>query len=544
MKTIKFAPKILRNFNIGLILLLLATMTFAMPPAVRAQDGNPPPPELDPRIIGGVIAANGEIPWQVALVSGSAIDLYNGQFCGGSLIHPSWVLTAAHCVTTGTTPDAPSTVDVVAGINNLSSGIGFQRSDVSQIIVHPSWNPANFDNDIALLQLTTPISIGGSGQGATAIIPLVPASVGSLSTANTLVSGWGNTSTVGSAYPADLYKVVLPVIDNSICNNASHYNGSITNNMLCAGYDVGGYDSCQGDSGGPLAIFNSGQFQLAGVVSWGTGCAQPLRPGVYTRVSQYTPWISSSIGTSLVNSVLPTSRTIQVGTPATIFNTILNSGSTTANNVTLSISPAPAGTFNYYQTNCATNAIISGANPTLSINAGGLACYLLSFTPSSSFSATSVQVIAKADNALDTNLLSGINTWLLRSTAAPGPDIIALTTTTDFHQVACSGLNAFAVALSNVGVAATGDITVSANTGSATLPVNVSIQETNPGTGAIIGDNILQSVGAGDNRTVAVFVTFNGCINFDPAANRIFIEFRDASNNIVGSTSTAVSTNR
>lgn len=359
MKTIKFAPKILRNFNIGLILLLLATMTFAMPPAVRAQDGNPPPPELDPRIIGGVIAANGEIPWQVALVSGSAIDLYNGQFCGGSLIHPSWVLTAAHCVTTGTTPDAPSTVDVVAGINNLSSGIGFQRSDVSQIIVHPSWNPANFDNDIALLQLTTPISIGGSGQGATAIIPLVPASVGSLSTANTLVSGWGNTSTVGSAYPADLYKVVLPVIDNSICNNASHYNGSITNNMLCAGYDVGGYDSCQGDSGGPLAIFNSGQFQLAGVVSWGTGCAQPLRPGVYTRVSQYTPWISSSIGTSLVNSVLPTSRTIQVGTPATIFNTILNSGSTTANNVTLSISPAPAGTFNYYQTNCATNAIIS-----------------------------------------------------------------------------------------------------------------------------------------------------------------------------------------
>lgn len=544
MKTIKLPKKVLRNFNIGLILLLLATMTFAMPPTVQAQDGNPPPPELDPKIIGGVVATNGEIPWQVALVGGSAIDLYNGQFCGGSLIHPSWVLTAAHCVTVGTTPDAPSTVDVVAGINNLSSGVGFQRSDVTQIIVHPSWNPSSFDNDVALLKLTTPISLGGSGQGATAIIPLVPANVGSLATANALVSGWGNTSTVGSAYPTDLYKVVLPVIDNSVCNDSSHYNGSITNNMLCAGFDAGGYDSCQGDSGGPLAVVNSGQFQLAGVVSFGTGCAQPLRPGVYARVSQYTSWISSSIGTSLVNSVLPTSRTIQVGTNATIFNTILNSGSTTANNVTLSISPAPAGTFNYYQTSCSTNAVVSGANPTLNINAGEVACYLLSFTPSSSFSATSVQVIAKADNALDTNLLSGINTWLLRSTAAPGPDIIALTTTTDFHQVSCSGLNVFAVALSNVGAAATGDITVSANTGSATLPVSVSIQETDPGTGAIIGDNILQSVGAGANRTVAVFVTFNGCINFDPAANRIFIEFRDASNNIVGSTSTAVSTNR
>ncbi len=102
----------------------------------------------------------------------------------------------------------------------------------------------------------------------------------------------------------------------------------------------------------------------------------------------------------------------------------------------------------------------------------------------------------------------------------------------------------FAVAMSNVGAAATGDITVTANTGSAFLPVSVTIQETNPGTGEIIGDHILNNLGAGENRTVAVFVTFNGCVSFDPAANRIFIEFRDASNNVVGSTSTAVSTNR
>jgi hypothetical protein len=248
--------------------------------------------------------------------------------------------------------------------------------------------------------------------------------------------------------------------------------------------------------------------------------------------------------TTLVNSVLPTSRTIPVGTMATIFNTVINAGANMASGVTLSISPAPAGSFVYQQTSCATNAIIGGINPSIDINPGDVVCYVLSFTPSATFAATNVHIQAQAANAPSTNLLTGINTWLLRSTAVAGPDIIALTTTTDFHQVACSGANAFAVALSNVGAAATGDITAIASTGSATLPLVISIQETDPGTGAIIGDHILQSVGAGENRTVAVFVTFNGCVNFDPAANRIFIEFRDASNNVVGSTSTAVSTNR
>jgi predicted outer membrane repeat protein len=248
--------------------------------------------------------------------------------------------------------------------------------------------------------------------------------------------------------------------------------------------------------------------------------------------------------TVLVNSVLPTSRSVPVAATATIFNTVINAGATTAYGLTLSINPAPAGTFVYQQTDCATNAIIGLPNPSLDLAPGGVLCYVLSFTPSAVFAATHVHIRAQASNAPSTNLLTGINTWLLRATSVPGPDIIALTTTTDFHQVACSGINAFAVALSNVGVAATSDITVLANTGSATLPLSISISETNPGTGAIIGDHILQSVGAGANRTVAVFVTFNGCVNFDPAANRIFIEFRDASNNVVGSTSTAVSTGR
>ena len=253
---------------------------------------------------------------------------------------------------------------------------------------------------------------------------------------------------------------------------------------------------------------------------------------------------SPTPSTTLVNSVLPTSRSIQVGALATIFNTVVNAGANPAIGVTLSMASAPAGTFSYQQTDCATNAVLGSVNPSLDVAPGGVLCYVLSFTPSATFAATNVHIQAQASNASSTTLLMGINTWLLRATDTLGPDIIALTTTTDFHQVACTGVNAFAVALSNVGAAATGDITGVANTGTAILPLSISISETDPATGVVIGDHVLQSVGAGDNRTVAVFVTFNGCVPFDPAVNRIFIEFRDAANNVVGSTSTAVSTDR
>ena len=269
----------------------------------------------------------------------------------------------------------------------------------------------------------------------------------------------------------------------------------------------------------------------------------PLGAG-FTSGETYTVTKIIPPPTTLVNSVLPTSRSIPVGTLATIFNTVINAGANTAAGLTLSMNPVPAGTFAYQQTDCATNAVVGTPNPSLDLAPGGVLCYVLSFTPSATFAATSVHIQAQAINAPSTTLLTGINTWLLRATVTPEVDIIALTTTTDFHQVSCSGANVFAVALSNVGAAATGDITVTANTGTAILPLSISISEIDSVTAAVIGDNVLQNVGAGENRSVAVFVTFNGCIAFDPAANRIFIEFRDASNNVIGSTSTAVSTGR
>jgi hypothetical protein len=202
--------------------------------------------------------------------------------------------------------------------------------------------------------------------------------------------------------------------------------------------------------------------------------------------------------TNLLNSVLPTSRTIPVGTTATIFNSVINTGGLAANNVVLYMAPPPAGTFSYQQTNCTTNAVMGSMNPVLDLPSHGQLCYVLYFSPSAPFAATDVHIRAVADNAPATGLYTGINTWLLRATSASEPDIIALTTTTDFHIPTYTGAGAFAVALTNVGAPAS-QITVVADDGGIgffPLPVTITVNETDPATGAVIGDHILQNVGA------------------------------------------------
>ncbi len=284
-----------KNFRFGITLfsvtLILALFAGSGGGAALAQ-GLPPVTPEPPLIVGGAPADPGEWPWQVALVDGAATDLYADQFCGGSLVANDWVVTAAHCVEGLAIAD----VDVVAGIYNLQTpAAGYQRRDVRTIVIHPSWNPANYNYDIALLRLKTPVTLGGSGATKTQTIELVAPTIGDLVGFNSWVTGWGNTESV-PLWPTQLYEVEVPIITNAICNDSSHYAGGITNNMLCAGFDAGGKDSCQGDSGGPLVIKDvSGQYRLAGIVSWGDGCAEPMLPGVYTRVSNFTAWVKSEI---------------------------------------------------------------------------------------------------------------------------------------------------------------------------------------------------------------------------------------------------------
>jgi len=180
---------------------------------------------------------------------------------------------------------------------------------VIQIIRHPNFNSATLDSDVALLKLqvaTSRPTIGLIPQGDTVLT-----AAGSTAT----VIGWGNMNSSGSPNYADaLMQVSLPVISNATCNAPNSYGGQITNNMMCAGLAQGGKDSCQGDSGGPLMVPNgagNGWLQ-AGVVSWGTGCAQPNYYGVYARLSNFTDWINSQTGGSQATNT-PTAT--QTATP-------------------------------------------------------------------------------------------------------------------------------------------------------------------------------------------------------------------------------------
>ena len=298
-----------RGFRTTLTLMVLTSIVLSLfffgsvLPARADGEVTPPPPGegviIDPNIVGGLPADPGEWPWQVALIQGGMTDYYNGQFCGGSLLAPDWVVTAAHCVY----GDPISAVDVVAGVYDLAFPSGSQKRDVAQIIVHPSYSPSTHNNDVALLRLSQPVTIGGTGSTKTGLISLVSASVGDLTGVNSWVTGWGATEGQPN-YPTELREVQVPIIANSLCNDANHYNGDITSNMMCAGFEQGGKDSCQGDSGGPLVVDTGSGWRLAGIVSWGVGCADAGNYGVYTRVSQFVSWINTYVDTGTSDTTL------------------------------------------------------------------------------------------------------------------------------------------------------------------------------------------------------------------------------------------------
>lgn len=240
--------------------------------------------ENTPQIIGGEEATPGQWPWMAALVFSSVSNAHLGHFCGGTLVAPEWVMTAAHC-TQGLTA---SRIDVVLGRHDLTSDDG-ERIDVVEILVHPNYDPNTLDSDIALLRLEQP-SAQQPIQIATPEIIGELVQPGSVAT----VIGWGNTNIANPHYPETLQQAHLPVVERDICNSPSAYNGGVTPNMLCAGYDEGYQDSCKGDSGGPLMLPQTEDLAAwvqIGIVSWGEGCAQVYRYGVYTQLANFAAWV-------------------------------------------------------------------------------------------------------------------------------------------------------------------------------------------------------------------------------------------------------------
>uniref|UniRef100_A0A672UQ12 Peptidase S1 domain-containing protein n=1 Tax=Strigops habroptila TaxID=2489341 RepID=A0A672UQ12_STRHB len=214
------------------------------------------------RILGGSSCPRGGHEGLVLLLH------FGSAYCGGALLGPEWVLSAAHC-------EARS---------------GGQRGQRGQ------WGQRGYAHDLMLLRLEPPLSSSSSIQPF--VLPEAPVATG----ANCTVMGWGTTTSpegTGSprlllppeTFPDTVQCVNITVVDDTECG--SIYGSKVTEDMMCAGATTGGKDSCQGDSGGPLIC----DGVLQGIVSWGDHpCGQPGKPGVYTRVYNYLPWILETMG--------------------------------------------------------------------------------------------------------------------------------------------------------------------------------------------------------------------------------------------------------
>ncbi|CAL4082952.1 unnamed protein product, partial [Meganyctiphanes norvegica] len=234
------------------------------------------------RIVGGQDATKGQFPYQISFQE--KILGFQAHFCGGTIISPTHVVTAAHCVEGGDMTD-PRSLLVVAGEHNLDINDGDEQTiHLEFIIEHPFYDVISFVNDIAILKLAEPL-VFNDFVGPITLPEVNQTFDGEMCR----VSGWGNMKQ--GSHPASILQFVdVPNIPDDTCNQYFEHD-ELFDSMVCAGYDEGGMGSCQGDSGGPLVC--SGV--LAGVVSWGYGCAQPKNPSVYTEVSYFVEWINAHI---------------------------------------------------------------------------------------------------------------------------------------------------------------------------------------------------------------------------------------------------------
>ncbi|KAK0155586.1 Serine protease hepsin [Merluccius polli] len=243
------------------------------------------------RIVGGLGSRLGSWPWQVSLQ-------YDGVHqCGGSLISDRWIVSAAHCF-----PERHRFVArwrvLLGSVYNKPANANV--AEVKTIVYHSSYLPfvdANIDDnsrDIAVLALTQPLTF------TEYIQPLCLPTYGQrlIDGQRGTVTGWGNIGYYGQLADV-LQEANVPIISDATCNAPDYYDNQITTSMFCAGFEKGGTDACQGDSGGPFVapdcLSKTSRHRLLGVVSWGTGCAMAKKPGVYTRVSRFLPWISTAL---------------------------------------------------------------------------------------------------------------------------------------------------------------------------------------------------------------------------------------------------------
>lgn len=256
------------------------------------------------KIVGGSQAEVETQPWIAGIFQNI---MGTDQFlCGGSLIDPCWVLTAAHCFYNPTKKQPNKSVyKVFLGKSILNTNDEHEQVFmVDEIISHPDFtdHTGGNDNDIALIRIRT-----ASGQCAVEsnyvrTVCLPEKNLNLYDNTWCEIAGYGKQNSYDIYYAQRLMSATVNLISQDDCKNKYYDSTRVTDNMVCAGDPLWETDACKGDSGGPMVCEHNGRMTLYGIVSWGDGCAKKNKPGVYTRVTRYLNWIDSNMNAVFTKS--------------------------------------------------------------------------------------------------------------------------------------------------------------------------------------------------------------------------------------------------